>query len=251
MDNSFERKQSMSGEEVMELKGITYKVDETIILKELTGSLNKGKITSIVGPSGAGKTTLFRLCNGMRTPTTGTILFNGEKLETYGPSALRRKIGIVMQQATMLTGTVKENLLLPLTLAGQQISDVTIKQSLEEVGLSTTLINQQAKELSGGQQQKLSIARTLLNQPEVLLLDEITSSLDRVSVQEVERLIVTINESYGTTICWITHQIEQAKRLSHDSWVMMDGELVEQGTVELLTNPKDDRVKAFLQEEPV
>ncbi len=251
MDISFERKQSMNDDKVIELKGITYKVDETTILKDITGSLNKGKITSIVGPSGAGKTTLFRLCNGMRTPTAGTVTFNNEKIETYEPSALRRKIGIVLQHATMLTGTVKENLLLPLTLANQQISDRTIKQSLEEVGLSAALLNQQAKELSGGQKQKLSIARTLLNQPEVLLLDEITSSLDRVSVQEIERLIVTINESYGTTISWITHQIEQAKRLSHNSWVMMDGELVEQGTVELLTKPKEDRVKAFLQEEPV
>ncbi|MFB4212343.1 phosphate ABC transporter ATP-binding protein [Shouchella sp. JSM 1781072] len=239
----------MVAEKAIELQGVTYKIDGTTILNQIDGSFYKGRITSLVGPSGAGKTSLFRLCNGMRTATEGTIQYNGKLLSSYVPTELRKKVGIVLQQATMINGTVRENLVLPLTLANEQLKDDAVKQSLEEVGLAASTMTKQAKELSGGQKQKLSIARTLLNQPDVLLLDEITSSLDRVSVREIEHLIEQIHERYGTTIVWITHQIEQAKRLSHDSWVMMDGQLVEHGTTQILDHPQDPRVIEFLKEE--
>ncbi len=149
----------------------------------------------------------------------------------------------------MLSGTVHENVALPLTLTGKTLPQANAEQSLKEVGLEKELLTRKSKDLSGGQKQKLSIARTLLNQPEVLLLDEITSSLDRVSQHDIEQLIQMINRTYGTTIIWITHNLEQARQIGQDVWVMMDGQLIEAGPSELLDQPKDERVLQFVKGE--
>lgn len=149
----------------------------------------------------------------------------------------------------MLSGTVHENVALPLTLTGKTLPQANAEQSLKEVGLEKELLTRKSKDLSGGQKQKLSIARTLLNQPEVLLLDEITSSLDRVSQHDIEQLIQMINRTYGTTIIWITHNLEQARQIGQDVWVMMNGQLIEAGPSELLDQPKDERVLQFVKGE--
>jgi putative ABC transport system ATP-binding protein len=228
---------------------INYSVDELHILKNITGSFPEGKITTLVGPSGAGKSTLFTLCNGLRSPDSGEILIKGKSINDYHPVELRRKVGIALQSATMIKGTVLENLELPLTLQGKHIDIEFAKELLQDVGLDGDLLDRSAKDLSGGQRQKLSIARTLVNKPEVLLLDEITSSLDRVSLHDIEVLIEKINEKYGTTMIWITHNLDQALRIGHFTWVMMNGELIESGESSLLKNPRDKRVQEFVKGE--
>jgi putative ABC transport system ATP-binding protein len=228
---------------------INYSVDELHILKNITGSFPEGKITTLVGPSGAGKSTLFTLCNGLRSPDSGEILIKGKSINDYHPVELRRKVGIALQRATMIKGTVLENLELPLTLQGKRIDIELAKELLQDVGLDRDLLERSAKDLSGGQRQKLSIARTLVNKPEVLLLDEITSSLDRVSQHDIEVLIEKINEKYGTTMIWITHNLDQALRIGHFTWVMMNGELIESGESSLLKNPRDKRVQEFVKGE--
>ncbi|MBM7839157.1 putative ABC transport system ATP-binding protein [Alkalihalobacillus xiaoxiensis] len=239
----------MSETNAIECRDVYYSANGHSIIKGLTGSFAKGKITAIVGPSGAGKTTLFRLCNGMRSIDSGQILIDQKPIDAFEPTALRKKVGVVLQQATMLSGTVHENVALPLTLTGKALPQANAEQSLKEVGLEKELLTRKSKDLSGGQKQKLSIARTLLNQPEVLLLDEITSSLDRVSQHDIEQLIQMINRTYGTTIIWITHNLEQARQIGQDVWVMMDGQLIEAGPSELLDQPKDERVLQFVKGE--
>jgi putative ABC transport system ATP-binding protein len=101
--------------------------------------------------------------------------------------------------------------------------------------------------LSGGQRQKVSIARTLVNKPEILLMDEITSSLDRASKLEVEELISKINRKYKTTIIWITHNLQQALEIGDYTWVMMDGQVVETGESSLLEDPQNQRAKEFVK----
>ena len=203
----------------------------------------------MVGPSGAGKTTLFRLCNGMKSPDSGEIFIKGKQIDKYHPVKLRQTVGIALQSATMISGNVEKNLALPLTLQGRQLPEENAKELLQVVGLDESFLSRNIKDLSGGQRQKLSIARTLVNRPDVLLLDEITSSLDRVSQQDIEKLIVRVNETYGTTIIWITHNLDQARTIGHYTWVMMDGEVIETGTSDLLDNPKDERVERFLKGE--
>ncbi|WP_047980459.1 ABC transporter ATP-binding protein [Ornithinibacillus contaminans] len=234
---------------IVEFKNVTYSTDGLHILKEITGSFPEGKITTLVGPSGAGKTTLFRLCNGLISPDTGDILIKGKPIQTYEPIRLRRNVGLALQSATMIKGTVLENLALPLALQGMQIEQQDAEELLDDVGLDKSFLHRHAKDLSGGQRQKLSIARTLVNKPKILLLDEITSSLDRVSQHDIEELISKINEKYGTTIVWITHNLEQARSIGHYTWVMMGGEVIESGESSMLDNPQDERVLEFIKGE--
>lgn len=239
----------MADNKAVRFEHVDYSADGTAILHDVSGIFPKGKITSLVGPSGAGKTTVFKLCNNLRSPVSGQIYLYDKPLDTFDPVQLRRKIGLALQDATMINGTVEENLALPLTLQGDVLSEETAKEYMTLVGLDPTLLDRNARDLSGGQRQKLSIARTLINRPDVLLLDEITSSLDQISRQDIERLIRDINNNDGTTIVWITHSIEQARLMSDYTWVMMAGRLMESGDSSLLDHPENNDVKRFLRGE--
>lgn len=233
----------------IQFENINYSTDGLHILRNISGSFPEGKITTLVGPSGAGKSTLFKLCNGLRSPDSGEIIIKGKPIQEYHPLELRRRVGIALQSATMIKGSVFDNLALPLTLQGENLERKVAEELLHDVGLGEEFMNRDAKDLSGGQRQKLSIARTLVNKPEVLLLDEITSSLDRVSQHDIEELIEKINKKYAVTMIWITHNLDQALRIGHYTWVMMKGELIESGESSLLQNPKDKRVQAFVKGE--
>ena len=236
-----------SNNTVIQLNHVNYFDGDVHILKDITGSFPEGKITTLVGPSGAGKTTLFRLCNGLISPKSGEIYIKNKPITDYEPTTLRRNIGLALQSATMISGTVFSNLALPLTLQGKQLKEEKVKELLRDVRLDEELLYRNVKDLSGGQRQKVSVARTLVNRPKVLLLDEITSSLDRVSQQDIEELIVKINQKYRTTIIWITHNLQQALSVGDYTWVMMNGEVVETGETSLLDNPQDERVKQFVE----
>ncbi|WP_106497869.1 ABC transporter ATP-binding protein [Lentibacillus sp. Marseille-P4043] len=228
---------------------VSYSSDGMQILSNITGSFPEGSITTLVGPSGAGKSTLFKLCNGLQSPNSGEIYIKEKNINDYVPTELRRNVGMALQQATMVSGSVQKNLALPLELKGEQISADTAKDFMNMVGLDETYLQRNVKDLSGGQRQKLSIARTLVNRPQILLLDEITSSLDRVSQQDIEKLIININEKYSTTIIWITHNLQQAREIGHYTWVMMAGEVVESGETSLLDSPKTEPVQQFIKGE--
>lgn len=228
---------------------VNYQSGDTQILHDITGWFPKNRITTLVGPSGAGKTTLFRLCNGLISPGSGEIYIDDQKISSYDPVELRRKVGIALQTATMVPGTVRKNMALSFELQGKELPAETAEEMIRLVGLDEGFLERDAKDLSGGQRQKVSIARTLVMKPEILLLDEITSSLDRVSQQEIEELIVRINETYHTTIMWITHNLKQALSIGEYTWVMMDGELVETGESGLLKDPQNPRVQTFVKGE--
>lgn len=240
---------TVNDHDAIRLEQVNYSVNGLRILKNITGSFYRGEITTIVGPSGAGKTTLFRLCNGLRSASSGEIYINGKNIGSYDPVELRREVGIALQNATMISGSVRKNLALPLTLQGKEIREEDAIELMHMVGLNKDLLERNSKDLSGGQRQKLSIARTLVNRPKILLLDEITSSLDPVSQQDIEELILQINRKYGTTVIWITHNLEQALTIGKYTWVMMDGELIETGKSDLLRDPKNDKVKQFVKGE--
>lgn len=234
-------------EPALHFHGVDYSIEDIHILKNITGSFPKGQITTLVGPSGAGKTTLLKLCNGLIAPTSGEIYIHDKQITTYEPVKLRRHVGIALQSAPMIKGTIFQNLALPLELQGKQLNEQDAIEILEDVGLEKQHLHRKAEDLSGGQRQKLSIARTLMNRSEILLLDEITSALDKTSLHEIEQLIVKINKKYETTIIWITHNLEQAISIGNYTWVMMDGEVIETGESDLLKSPANNRVKQFVQ----
>lgn len=229
------------------LDRVSYGVNHTDIIKKVSGQISSGKITALIGPSGAGKTTLLKLCNGLISPVEGGIYIEGKRIEEQSPMSVRRHVGIVLQSSPMVQGTVQDNLALPLQLRGKTLSDEQAIATMERVGLPSSLLTRDARELSGGQKQKVSIARTLLNQSKILLLDEITASLDPSSLQEIEDLIVKLNKTEKITIVWITHNLEQANRIGEYFWVMVDGELREVGTKEDIIASEDEDVKRFVR----
>ncbi|GEN83861.1 putative ABC transporter ATP-binding protein YjkB [Sporosarcina luteola] len=233
----------------LHFKNVSYTIQQTSILKNITGSFPVGKITTLVGPSGAGKTTLLKLCNGLLSPTEGEIYIEDQPIQRMEPIKLRRHAGIVLQNSPMIRGTVYDNLALPLQLQGKDFPRRMAGELLELVGLDPRFLDRNANDLSGGQQQKVSIGRTLANQSRILLLDEITSALDRVSLQEIEDLIRRVNRERGVTVIWITHNLEQAIRMADYAWVVMDGELIETGEADLLNTSHNDKVRQFVKGE--
>ncbi|WML41434.1 phosphate ABC transporter ATP-binding protein [Neobacillus sp. OS1-2] len=230
-------------------RNVHYSAYNRPILEEITGSFPEGKITTLVGPSGAGKTTLLKLCNGLLSPDSGEIFIKDQNIDSYDPVKLRRYVGMALQSAPMVSGSVFKNLALPMELQGKQLAEDEARELLVQVGLDATFLHRNSKELSGGQRQKVSIARTLVNRPRIILLDEITSSLDPASQKEIEALIVKINRKFNTTIIWITHNLEQALTIGEYTWVMMDGKVIETGESMLLDAPVNEKVKRFVKGE--
>ncbi|CAG9622025.1 ABC transporter ATP-binding protein [Sutcliffiella rhizosphaerae] len=236
--------------EAIILKNIHYYTNENShILKDISCTIIGGEIITLVGPSGAGKTTLLKLINGLVPLNSGEIIINGKHIEQYEPTELRKLVGIALQSAPMIKGDVYDNLSLPLRLQAKELEERHAKEILNVVGLDPSYLFRNIKDLSGGQKQKVSIARTLINRPGILLLDEITSSLDQVSQNEINNLIKKVNETYGTTIVWITHNLEQALSVGTYTWVMIKGELVEACKSKEITNSSNKMVQAFLKGE--
>ncbi|MFC4410143.1 phosphate ABC transporter ATP-binding protein [Chungangia koreensis] len=238
----------MNYQPAIHFNNVNFSANDHKILKQVTGSFPEGSITTLVGPSGAGKTTLLKLCNGLLSADSGDIYIHGKPIDTYSPPVLRRLVGLALQSAPMIPGTVWENLALPRTLKQEKLDQKEAQTALNKVGLPEDLLKRNTKDLSGGQRQKVSIARTLMNRPEILLLDEITSSLDQTSRQEIEDLIVKVNKN-GTTIVWITHNLQQALEIGTFTWVLMDGEIIETGDSALLKSPTNERVQKFVKGE--
>jgi putative ABC transport system ATP-binding protein len=226
---------------------VQYETEDIHILKGISGAIIEGEITTFVGPSGAGKTTLLKMLNGLLSPTSGEIMVNGKEINQYEPTELRRLVGLALQSAPMVDGNVYDNLSLPLRLQNGSLSEEDAKNILNVVGLGNGQLYQNIKDLSGGQRQKVSIARTLVNRPKVLLLDEITASLDQVSQKEINELIQRVSKKYGTTIVWITHNLKQALTVGNYTWFLMDGQLLEAGKSHEIKNSRNEKVQAFLR----
>ncbi|HAL09828.1 MAG TPA: phosphate ABC transporter ATP-binding protein [Staphylococcus sp.] len=241
----------MESDVAVQFKNVEYEINNSKILKEINGVFIQGKLTSIIGPSGAGKSTLLTLINLLKSATKGEILISGKTIDSYDPMELRRKVQLVSQEATMIKGTVKDNLELPLILQNKNMTDEEAEYYLKNVNLSTSFLNKNSKELSGGEKQKLSLARALVNKPSIILLDEVTSALDRNSKQAIELLLQKIKREHNVTMIWITHDINQALRMSDYVWVMKNGEVVETNTVEEIENSKNTDVKSVIGEKSI
>lgn len=216
------------------------------ILVDISAKVFEGELITIIGPSGSGKSSLLSLLNRMTEPNKGIIKFKGEPYSEIEILYLRRIIGMVFQLPTMLKGTVRDNIIIGPKLHNEIIEEQEIDAWLNKVGLSTEIKHQDARTLSGGQKQKVSLARALANKSEVLLLDEVTASLDPDSTIEIEELIQSLHKD-KKTILWVTHNIEQAKRIGQYTWFLSEGRFIEQGkTNELFSNPKQEITKRYI-----
>ena len=201
--------------------------DGPTVLDDITLTLPADRTTVVVGPSGAGKSTLLRMCNRLEVPTSGTERYRGTSLDELDPREHRRRVGMVFQRPVVFPGTVAENLAVADPDAGHdRHHDV-----LEAVGLAGALHEREADSLSGGEAQRMCIARTLLTDPEVLLLDEPTSALDEDSRDEVEAMADRLRDR-GVTLVWITHDQAQAARRGDHLVALREGRLEFAGHVD-------------------
>lgn len=233
---------------MIRFEDVSVESDRKSLLSDVCGTVLKGRTVALIGPSGAGKSTLLSLCNLMRTPSHGNVYVEEKEVRLWDVRALRQKIGMVFQTATMFPGTVEDNLCFGLKLHGRDSKDA--RHLLQAVGLSEDMLGKQGGDLSGGERQRVALGRTLAMEPEVLLLDEVTSALDVRAKQEVESSILRLRADYGTTLLWVTHDLAQARRVADDVWFLVGGQLVERAQVrDFFESPVSLQAQSFLQEE--
>src|SRR6516225_940152 len=190
------------------------------VLDEVTARIPAAGITVVSGPSGAGKTTLLRLCNRLEVPDGGRVCYRGRPLDELDPLVLRRRVGMVFQRATPFPGSVADNL----AVARPDAGTAELGTALTRVALDPGLLGQEARTLSGGELQRMCQARTLVTQPETLLLDEPTSALDAQPKQVFETTARDL-AAQGITIIWVTHDDAQAGRVADRIYHLSDGHL--------------------------
>ncbi|KKC03340.1 glycine/betaine ABC transporter [Mycobacterium nebraskense] len=176
-------------------------------LDGLTAAIPGRGVTAVFGPSGSGKSTLLRLCNRLEVPTSGTVSFYGKDVAGIDPLWLRRRVGMCFQRPTPFPGTVADNL----RVADPDASDARMRDTLARVGLAGSWLDRDATALSGGEAQRMCLARTLMAQPQVLLLDEPTSAVDSEAVGVIERAVRDLAAD-GVPALWVTHDSAQVER---------------------------------------
>ncbi len=240
----------MENPTVFTLAGVSYAVHATPILSDISLDIHSGEHWALMGPSGAGKSTLLRLFNGLISPTSGEIRFHGQPLEVVNIHHLRQKVGMLFQEAVMINGTVRDNLTLPRKWRRPEpdYSNERLAMHLERVGLSPDILKAQARSLSGGEKQRVALARVLLNDPEVLLLDEPTASLDPPLARKILRLIAHLQSDLNLTVIRVSHHPELVRTHSDQIVFLKDGRLVEQGPIALLDDPQESAFQKFLEE---
>jgi len=199
------------------------------ILDGVSLDVASGETVAIVGPSGAGKSSLLRLLDRLDEPTDGTVYLDGTDYRTIPPERLRKRVGLVPQNPALRSGTVRENVTIGPRLRGEAMREERLSELLDAVGLGG-YADRSTSDLSGGEAQRVAIARTVANDPEVLLLDEPTASLDSAAEAEVERLLADLLASGDRTVVLVTHDERQAERLADRVARLRDGRIVDVGT---------------------
>jgi putative ABC transport system ATP-binding protein len=178
-------------------------------LDSFTAVVPDDGVTAVFGPSGSGKSTMLRLCNRLEVPTAGRVLFRGADIAGLDPLRLRRRVGMAFQRPTPFPGTVAENL----RIADPQASESQMQDVLVRVALTGSWLDRDATALSGGEAQRLCLARTLIARPEVLLLDEPTSSGDAETARVIEQAVRELADT-GLSALWVSHDAAQVQRIA-------------------------------------
>lgn len=235
---------------LFELRDVTRRYGERTVLDVPELTLMGDRVYAIVGPSGAGKTTLLRILNLLDPPDSGQVRFMGQ--ETAGNERRRlemmRTMCMVFQKPYMFRTTVFNNVAYGLRLRSLTPAEIRsrVMEALEFVGMQD-FAHHPATRLSGGEGQRVAVARALAIRPQVLLLDEPTANLDPANVAHIERIVRQGADRYGTSVLLVTHNLFQAKRIADETLLMVDGRIIEhQPTADFFAHPRDARTQAFL-----
>lgn len=238
---------------IIDIKHLKKSYGQNEVLKDISLSVTKGEVISIIGSSGSGKSTFLRSINLLEEPTAGEIFFHGQNVleKNYILTKYREKLGMVFQSFNLFENlNVLENAIVAQTTVLKRSRDEAekiAKENLTKVGMTEQYWKAKPKQLSGGQKQRVAIARALSVNPEVMLFDEPTSALDPEMVGEVLKTMQDLAKS-GLTMIIVTHEMEFAKEVS-DRVIFMDkGVIAEEGTPEqIFEHPQQERTKVFLQ----
>ena len=241
----------MSNKSIFNLSSVNFSVNGLNIINDISVDINPNDFIVLLGPSGSGKSTLLRLLNGLNSSTSGEIKFHNENILDIDHNELRKKVGMVFQSPVMISGTVKDNLTItqkwekpPDGFTTQELADI-----LEKVGLNKDFLNKDAKSLSGGEQQRIALARVLLNKPEVLLLDEPTSNLDPKLAFKILDLVYNLSIELMLTVVLVTHHHAEMEKYAKTVLFMVGGRIVETGGNEIIKYPKTDTARNFIAKE--
>ena len=218
----------------------------TQILNDVSFSVRRGGALTLVGPSGSGKSSVLRCLNRLLEPTSGIVRFDGRDIRSFDPRELRCRVALVMQTSVMFEGTVRDNLCIRPANAPGDFSDGRMAAVLDEVGLESNLLDRDAATLSGGEKQRVTIARALLRDPQALLLDEPTSALDPPNTFLVVEAISRLRTTRALSIVAVTHQPELVRRLGGNLLYLIKGRVEAFQSFDAADGVLDARLEAFL-----
>jgi ABC-type proline/glycine betaine transport system ATPase subunit len=205
--------------------GVTLEFDGVAALREITARLPIGELSVVAGPSGSGKSSLLRLCNRLEVPTGGSVRFRDTDLNALDPLGLRRRVGMVFQRPSVFPGTVRDNLL----VARADAAETELAAMLAQAELGSTFLDRTGDDLSGGEAQRVCLARALICKPEVLLMDEPTASLHPAATLALEKTVRSLHREQGVDVIWVTHDLGQIERLAEHLLVLGNGAVLYQG----------------------
>lgn len=230
---------------LLDVRSLSVERGGQTVLHEVSFTVQRGEILMVIGPSGGGKSSLLRCLNRLENPAPETVFLDGEDITALDVLALRRRVGMVFQQPAMFPGTVADNVRTGPALAGKTLSDDRVADLLAMVTLDPALSTQPAGELSGGQAQRVAIARALANEPRILLLDEPTSALDPVATHRVEDTLCDLRARLELTLIWVSHVVEQARRVGDRALLLDAGRVVAVDAVDALLDPDSGHPQAL------
>ncbi|MGQ9788774.1 MAG: ABC transporter ATP-binding protein [Candidatus Hadarchaeaceae archaeon] len=229
----------------LKLKKVTQKYDGVTALNNINLEVNRGEILTIIGPNGSGKSTLLRIMALLDCPVTGERIYDGKKIDMLNATKYRKEITMVFQKPVMFNTTVFENVAYGLRLRGLEKTELTRRV---EKALNSVMLNgfgpRMAKKISGGEQQRVVLARALALEPKLLLLDEPTANLDPANTTIIEKIIRKLRGR--TSVVVATHNIFQARRLSDRVGCMLNGRIIDVAPPKnIFTTPKNEMIRKF------
>ena len=235
---------------MIKFANVTKKYKNQEVLHGIDLEIPKGKLISIIGSSGCGKTTMLKMINRLVPITSGTISINGKNILDTPPVELRKQIGYVIQQTGLVPHmTIEENIALPMLLHKWSEKDIAtrMKELLNMVSLSHDMLQRFPTELSGGQQQRVGVARAFSTNPDIILMDEPFSALDPITRNNLQEELNDLQKELLKTIVFVTHDMDEAIKISDTICLMRNGSIEQLATPEeLLKNPANDFVETFI-----
>ena len=236
---------------MIKVENITKRFKNRTVLKSISFQIEKGEFVSIIGPSGCGKTTLLKMINRLIKPTSGKIYINGENIYDKDPITLRRNMGYVIQQNGLFPHmTIKDNIEIIPKLEKKN-SDEIYKRTIELMNMvdlnPDEYLNRYPSEFSGGAQQRIGVARAFANDTDIVLMDEPFSALDPITRADLQNELLNLQSKLNKTIVFVTHDMDEALKLSNKICLMKDGEIIQFDEPEkILKEPENEYVESFV-----